>query len=47
MLEALMTSRAVAQKGAALLTGLLTVVSLSFLPASQVEAKKFGGGMSI
>ncbi|MFZ9723287.1 MAG: Tim44 domain-containing protein [Burkholderiaceae bacterium] len=47
MLEALMTSRAVAQKGAALLTGLLTVVSLSLLPASQVEAKKFGGGMSI
>ena len=47
MLEALMTSRAVAQKGAALFTGLLTVVSLSFLPASQVEAKKFGGGMSI
>ncbi|MGA1322258.1 MAG: Tim44 domain-containing protein [Burkholderiaceae bacterium] len=47
MLEALMTSRAVAQKGAALLTGLLTVVSLSLVPASQVEAKKFGGGMSI
>lgn len=47
MLEALMTSKSLAQKGAALFTGLLTVVSLSLVPASQVEAKKFGGGMSI
>ena len=47
MLDALIPSRALAQKGAALLTGLLAVVSLSLVPASEVEAKKFGGGMSI
>lgn len=47
MLDALIPSRALAQKGAALLTGLLTVVSLCLVPASEVEAKKFGGGMSI
>ncbi len=47
MLEALVTSKSLAQKGVALFTGLLTVVSLSLVPVSQVEAKKFGGGMSI
>ena len=47
MLEALMTSKSLAQKVVVFFTGLLTVVSLSLVPASQVEAKKFGGGMSI
>ena len=47
MLDALIPSRALAQKGAALLTGLLAVFSLSLVPASEVEAKKFGGGVSI
>lgn len=47
MLDAFKTPKAFIQKGGALLTGLLTVASLSLVPASQVEAKKFGGGMSI
>ena len=47
MLDAFKTPKALIQKGGALLTGLLTVASLSLVPASQVEAKKFGGGMSI
>jgi predicted lipid-binding transport protein (Tim44 family) len=47
MLDAFKTPKVLIQKGGALLTGLLTVASLSLVPASQVEAKKFGGGMSI
>lgn len=47
MLDAFKTPKALMQKGGALLTGLLTVASLSLVPVSQVEAKKFGGGMSI